>query len=261
MNAVDSAGITPLMLAARRGEAASVAELLKARADVDAADHNGNTVLMHAAASGNRQTVEQVLAVHPNIAARDVQDWSALDFAEVAGFAEVAARLRAAGATALHRSAVDTSSAPSSVQRAPQRDLYAGWPDLAVAATRPAAGLAQALLTRGADPNLTTPDGTPILTAAALGGTPSTVEALLSGGAQPTRPDRHGASTLLAAVRAGRWMSRRLSCPTGWGQVAAPTIRRLPCRPPCASTGSRQSDCFLPRMQRLKCAISTVPAP
>jgi len=132
-----------------------------------------------------------------------VQDWSALDFAEVKGAADVVARLREKGATALHRSAIVSESPPTSVQRA-QRDLYAGWPDLAVAASRETPELLQAVLARGADPNATTPDGMPILTVAALSGTAPLVEALLAAGAQATRADRRGNSVLLNAVRIGR---------------------------------------------------------
>ena len=82
------------------------------------------------------------------------------------------------------------------MQRA-QHDLYAGWPDLAVGASRDGPQLLHALLERGADPNATTSDGLPILTVAVLAGTSSSVEALLAAGAQPTRPDRRGNSPLL----------------------------------------------------------------
>jgi len=133
-----------------------------------------------------------------------VQDWSALDFAEVRGATDVVARLREKGATALHRSAIVSESPPTSVQRA-QHDLYAGWPDLAVGASRDTPELLHALLQRGgADPNATTADGLPILTVAVLAGTSSSVEALLAAGAQATRADRRGNSALLDAVRVGR---------------------------------------------------------
>jgi len=77
--------------------------------------------------------------------------------------------LREKGATALHRSAIVSESPPTSCRE--PSGLYAGWPDLAVAASRETPGLLQAVLARGADPNATTPDGMPILTVAALSGT------------------------------------------------------------------------------------------
>ena len=132
-----------------------------------------------------------------------VQDWSALDFAQVSGASEVAQHLKAHGAVALQRSAIVNESI-TSVQRAGQgRDLYAGWPDLAVAAARNSPELVQSLLAHGADPNGATPDGTPVLGVAAVSGAPTTVATLLLAGAK-ARGDRHGNSALLTATRDGR---------------------------------------------------------
>src|SRR5437660_715350 len=169
-----------------------------------AADKSGNTALMHAVMSGSLAVVDKLLAAGASVAPRDVQEWSALDFAEVSGATGIAARLREKGATALHRNPVMAAySQPTSVQRA-QRDLYAGWPDLAVAAGRENPELLRTLLARGADPNALTPDGLPILTVAALSGTAHEVEALLAAGAKGNRADRRGNSALLDAVRIGR---------------------------------------------------------
>src|SRR5205823_5247796 len=168
--------------------------------NIGAADRNGNTALMHAAMSGRLAVVDRLLAAGASVAPRDVQDWSALDFAEVRGATDIVARLREKGATALHRSAIVVESPPTSVQRA-QRDLYAGWPDLAVAASRATPDLMHAVLARGADPNATTADGLPILTVAALAGTPASVEALLAAGAKATHADRRGNSVLRSEER------------------------------------------------------------
>ena len=201
----DHYGITPLMLAARRGDPMTVEVLLKAHADVNSADSSGNTVLMHAAAGGHLAAVEQLLAAHAATAARNSQDWSALDFAEVAGAADVAARLRQGGASALHRAAIGIVSAPSTVQRPAQgqRDLYAGWPDITVAATRRSTGLLQSVLARGADANAVTPDGRSALAIAAVMGSAPAIETLLGAGAKSARGDAR-CSPLLTAVRAGR---------------------------------------------------------
>src|SRR5204862_3238409 len=203
VDAADEHGMTPLMLAARAGELAAVEALFAAHPRIDAADRDRNTALMHAAISGRLAVVDRLLTAGASVAPRDVQDWSALDFAEVRGAADIVARLREKGATALHRSAIVSESRPTAVQRA-QRDLYAGWPDLAVGASRDTPELLHALLQHGANPNATTPDGLPILTVAVLAGTPSSIEALLAAGAKATRPDRRGNSALLDAVRVGR---------------------------------------------------------
>ena len=174
VDAPDEHGMTPLMLTARAGELAAVEALLAGHPNLGAADRSGNTALMYAAMSGRLAVVDRLLAAGASVGPRDVQDWSALDFAEVTGATDVVARLREKGATALHRSAIVSESPPTSVQRA-QHDLYAGWPDLAVGASRDTPELLRALLQRGADPNATTADGLPILTVAVLAGTSSSV--------------------------------------------------------------------------------------
>ena len=158
VDAPDQHGVTALMLAAGAGDGATVDALINAHANLAATDRDGNTALMHAAAAARLAAAERLLGAGAAVAPRNVQDWSALDFAEVSNAAELSARLREKGATALHRSAISTASAPSTVQRA-SRDLYAGWPDLAVAAGRDNATLLQTLLSAGADANGSTPDG------------------------------------------------------------------------------------------------------
>jgi uncharacterized protein len=205
VDAADQYGMTALMLAARAGSADSVEVLLRSRANVNAVDHKGNTALMHAAAGGKADAVERLLAGGAGVSARNVQDWSALDFAEIGGAREAAARLKEKGAVALKRSSASSETALTAVQRAPAgRDVYAGWPDLAVAAARPAPDLLQSLLAHGADPDATTPQGLPILSVAVLSGAPATIETLLGAGAHATHGDRHGSSPLLTATREGR---------------------------------------------------------
>jgi uncharacterized protein len=158
---------------------------------------------MYAAFGGKLAVVDRLLTAGADTAPRDVQDWSALDFAQVSGATEVAQHLKAHGALALQRTAI-TNESITSVQRARQgRDLYAGWPDLAVAAARNSPELVQSLLAHGADPNAATPDGTPVLGVAAVSGAPTTVATLLLAGAK-SHGDRHGNSALLTATRDGR---------------------------------------------------------
>lgn len=84
-----------------------------------------------------------------------------------------------------------------------QRDLYAGWPDIAVAAARGDATLLATLLRRGANVNDTTPDGAPIVVVAARAQAPRAVEVLLASGADAGRADKQADSAFDVTVRAG----------------------------------------------------------
>ena len=179
---------------------------LAAHANPNAADQSGNTVLMHAAVGGQIAVVDRMLGSGAAVAARNVQDWSALDFAEVNGLPEVAARLKESGATGLRRSAITECGDLTFVQRpgVAHKDLYAGWPDIAVAAVKTSPSLLDSLLARREDPNGLMPEGTPVLTAVVMAGPPRSVDALMSAGAVASRPDRRGDSALLLAIRSGR---------------------------------------------------------
>jgi ankyrin repeat protein len=201
----DSAGTTPLMLASRAGSAAALEVLLPAGArGLDAADHAGNTALMYAAGSGNLDAVERLLAAGASVAPRNAQDWSALDFARTAGEqpgqAAIAARLEKEGAQALAHQGL-AAAMPTSVRRSAGADGYAGWPDIAVAATRTDPALLAALIGRGADVNATVPGGVPVLQVAVRARSPRAVEALLVAGADVARTDGHGDSALTLAAR------------------------------------------------------------
>lgn len=98
-----------------------------------------------------------------------------------------------------------TSGALTDVQHptSSQADLYAGWSDVAVAATRDEATLLATLLQRGADANASTPDGAPVILVAALADAPHAVETLLTAGADGSRTNRQGDTAFDVAARAG----------------------------------------------------------
>ncbi len=224
----DRAGVTALMLAAGAGSAPTVDALLTQKGvGLDAADKTGNTALMYAAGSGSLAAVEKLLAAGASVKPRNAQDWSALDFAQMAGekgeSAVIAARLAAAGATALSHTAMVTT-APTSVRRASSRDGYAGWPDVAVAATRSDTTLLTALLARGANANAALPDGTPVLQVAVRARAARAVEALLNAGADSRRADRQGETALSLAARAGDAAIIRLLLAHGAGADAGPAL-------------------------------------
>src|SRR5579872_677671 len=170
VDAVDRYGTTALMLAANGGHAESVAALLRAGAHASPADHAGNTALMRAAARGNLPTVEHLLSADSNINAHDIQGWSALDFAQNGGDAAVVRKLIENGAAGTRQT--HTPRASDSLMRAtaPVRDLYSGWSDLAVAASRTSPALLESLPRQtagsrsapagGVDPILVRPDPT-----------------------------------------------------------------------------------------------------
>ena len=70
-------GRTPLMLAAFRGDAAGVINLLERGADVNARDADGDTALMFAAHKGHGLVVALLLQYGANVYARARNGWTA----------------------------------------------------------------------------------------------------------------------------------------------------------------------------------------
>jgi uncharacterized protein len=70
-------GRTPLMLAAFRGDAAAVLDLLEGGADVNARDRDGDTALMFAAYRGRGLVVALLLQYGANVYARARNGWTA----------------------------------------------------------------------------------------------------------------------------------------------------------------------------------------
>lgn len=91
---------TPLTQAAERGNARTAAALLDLGADPNRAEGGGNAPLFYAAMKGHRPVVDLLLTrgADPNRRGSSAKNLSPLAIAERGGHAEVAARLRAAGA-------------------------------------------------------------------------------------------------------------------------------------------------------------------
>jgi ankyrin repeat protein len=154
-NRADRVGTTALMLAAATDSGPSVSALIKAGANVDAQDKVGNTALMHAARTARVNNIRMLLSAMATTAkfnARNSQGWTALDWAIRGESIPAIQALRAAGITAtVARKEASTPSIP--LRRAAKADLYAGWSDLGVGATRPATGILNALVaTPGQEP-------------------------------------------------------------------------------------------------------------
>jgi ankyrin repeat protein len=89
---------TPLLLAAKNGNAAMIQPMLDAKADVNYANSNGTTPLMMAATSGNADAVKLLLDRGANVNAKDLTNGqTALMFAAALGRAEVIQLLVARG--------------------------------------------------------------------------------------------------------------------------------------------------------------------
>ena len=95
-----SAGIPPLVLAARTGQAASAEALLEAGATVDARDSGGNTPLLLAASRGNADLVRVLLARKADRTAVNQFGNTPLDVALREGHPVIVELLEAGGTTA-----------------------------------------------------------------------------------------------------------------------------------------------------------------
>lgn len=100
-------GRMPLMLAAFRGDAAAVVNLLERGADVNARDGDGDTALMFAAYRGHGLVVALLLQYGANVYARARNGWTAKKAAQSGlhhGVAEALSRAETEGAReAVHR--------------------------------------------------------------------------------------------------------------------------------------------------------------
>lgn len=87
-------GRTPLMLAAFRGDAAGVLNLLERGADVNARDADGDTALMFAAFRGHALAVALLLQYGANVYARARNGWTARKAAQSGLHQQIAETLR-----------------------------------------------------------------------------------------------------------------------------------------------------------------------
>jgi ankyrin repeat protein len=196
VNARDSGGDTPLLVAARRGAADVIDVLLGAGADMAATDVRGGTALMLAVAAQSRQSVELLLAKGADVGPRDAHGLSVLDLAERAGTTPTATAisqaLKAHGASGVARATVARANRAD--------DRFAGWSPLMIAAERGDLPALRSAL-GGADVNAADAHGNTALFVAARAGHLPIVEALLSAGARVEVRNEEGDTPLGGAVR------------------------------------------------------------
>jgi ankyrin repeat protein len=202
IHARDLSGATALMLAAGAPKGAALKALLPAETDIDSVDKVdkvGNSALIYAIRADDAARVTALLArgAKPNRANAD-GDLS-LDLALRSNNAEVAAALRAAGATATPGAAI-VSQTLTDVQRPKGlSDLYAARSDLEIAATRRDPALLKALLSRDA---ATSPQKSQALLAAVEAGALESTRVLLASGADSAYQNARKRNAMVIAVQA-----------------------------------------------------------
>ncbi len=208
VDAIDAQGITPLMLAATAERADALEVLLQSQSPTLPRSTRSGTRLCstrHAVAASHSPSAWWLRASIQSCAMR------------VAGAPWITrcnqdrTRSPATWSSKAHNRRAGTRRAPVPAQgRLAQffaraaGDAYAGWPDVALAASRSDPAMLKSALARGGDPEATTSAGQPALHVAIAASSPATVGVLLAAGASPTRPDRAGHTPLGVAVSQGR---------------------------------------------------------
>ena len=203
-----------LPAAAREGDAALVADLVRGDAEVDAADPDGTTALMWAAYRGDVEMAEHLLraGADPNRANRN--DATALGLACTNGSAELVGRLLRAGAEAASDpggqpailtcarsgSAVAVELLLESGAAVDAVDAWRGQTALMWAAAEDHTGVIDLLLARGADVGAQSSRGFDALGFATRQGAHAAVRRLLAAGADANRPLPSGQSLLQMAI-------------------------------------------------------------
>jgi ankyrin repeat protein len=195
--------VTPLELAATNRNAAITAALLKAGADPAVVKPGGETILMAAARAGNPDVVRLLLERDTaNVNAREsVYGETALMWAAAENHPAAAMLLIEHGAAIDARSTTfhypkDRFGLEGVITILPHGD----WTPLMYAARQGSTGVARVLADKGANLNLTDPDGTSALILAIINSHFDTAALLLTKGADANLADSTGMTPLYAAV-------------------------------------------------------------
>jgi ankyrin repeat protein len=224
-------GVTPLFMAARKGNAAIIEALLNAGADIQSRSTVGTTPLMMTAASGNADAVRVLLNAGADPDAKDLnQGETALMFAAASGRTDVIRVLAQRGANLNVRSLVPTRlprearpgnpaavNAQATQQAAsrgappPERPLALGGMTAMHFAVREGyIDTVRSLVESGADVNVpTTSDQSTILLVAITNGRYDIAKYLLEHGADP-KPSNTEQATALFTTLDVKW------APHGW---------------------------------------------
>src|SRR6185295_2738524 len=195
-------GITPLSLAAENANAEMIATLLKAGADAKANLPGGQTLLMTAARTGNPEAVKLLLDRGGNPNARETTNGeTALMWAAAENHPEVVRVLASHGAELNARSLALQYKQDRFGLEGVQTILPKGnWTPLMYAAREGSLEAAKALAETGAELNLTDPDGYTAMILSIINGHYDTAAMLVEKGADPEIADSAGMAALYAAV-------------------------------------------------------------
>lgn len=143
---------TPLLAAARMGDAAAIRALLQAGVKVDEAEPaSGQTALMVAAAEGHEEAIKTLIAAGADVKKRSEREETALFFGVRKGSIGVVDALLAAGADVNERAG---ANAANTRRNNGSKVEVSGDSMLVVAIVNAQFSLADFLLKKGADPNL-----------------------------------------------------------------------------------------------------------
>ncbi len=211
--------LTPLLLAAKNGNAALIEILLEAGGNANDADANGTTPLMYSAASGNTDAVKLLLEGGAEANATDsTNGQTALMFAAAQGRREVVRILAAGGAdpdiltkvsdVIRWRDRYRDEDGKAAVKEDRPEAFSGGFTALHFAAREGRLQVAKELVAAGADMNLVaaSDDASP-LTTAIINGRLDVASFLLDQGADPNLSNKDGVAPLYATIDA-RWAER-----------------------------------------------------
>ena len=233
-DAANDLGVTPLLMACRRGHGGLVARLLAAGADANAALPSGETALMAAARAGSVDAVNALLARGARVnAAEATRGQTALMWAVANRRPGVTRALLDHGADVGARTATrrrvynmggSRSAGSASRGIALEEVVEGGSSALLFAARSGDVESARLLLAAGADVDDTAADGNTALVVAAHGGHGSLAALLLRAGADPDAAPL-GYTALHAAVLRGTLRDRGV--PNDDPEAGVPLVRAL----------------------------------
>ena len=194
-------GATPISQAALRGDTAVLKLLLKAGADPDSPNAEGETALMLVARTGNVEAAKLLVAAGAKVDARE--SWggqTALLWAAAKNQPEMIRFLVSKGAQVDARSVVRDWPRRMTAEERPKDMNRGGMTGLMIAARDGRMEAARTLLKLGADPNFADPDGSTPLIVALMNGHWDMAKLLIESGSDVNAWDLWGQSPLYMAV-------------------------------------------------------------
>ena len=201
VNQANVFGATPLSEAARRGDTAVLRILLEAGANPDSPNAEGQTALMSVARTGNVEAAKLLLKHGAKVDVRE--SWggqTALMWAASQDQSQMITLLASKGADVNARAAVREWQRRVTAEGRPKDMNRGGFTALLFAAREGHVASVKALLAAGADINLADPDGTTPLIVALMNGHWDAGKLLIESGADVNLWDWWGQSPLYVAV-------------------------------------------------------------